>query len=38
VPRSGSTYEARFTNFGEAQAVTYTFEKQGGQWRITNVE
>jgi len=38
VPRSGSTYEARFISFGEAHAVTYTFEKQGGQWRIKNVE
>jgi hypothetical protein len=38
APRSASTYEARFTNFGEAQTVTYTFEKQRGQWRIINVE
>ena len=37
-PGSGSTYEARFTNFGEAHTVTYTFEKQSGQWRITKVE
>jgi hypothetical protein len=38
APGSGSTYEARFTSFGEPHTVTYTFEKQRGQWRITKVE
>ena len=38
VPGSGSAYKARFTNFGEANTVTYTFEKQGGKWRVTDVD
>ncbi len=38
VPGAGADYKARFTNFGEPHTVTYTFEKQGGHWRITNVE
>lgn len=38
VPGAGSTYEARFTSFGEAHAVIYTLEKQGERWRITRIE
>lgn len=37
-PASGSAYEASFRSFGESYTVTYTFEKQGGQWRITEIE
>lgn len=38
VPGSGSAYKASFTNFSEPHTITYTFEKQRGQWRITGVE
>jgi hypothetical protein len=38
VPVSDSAYMASFRNFGTPETVTYTFEKQGGQWRITDVQ
>ena len=37
-PVSGSAYRASFSNFGTPETVTYTFEKQGGKWRITDVD
>ncbi len=38
APVSGSAYKASFRNFGEPYTVTYTFQKQGGKWRITEIE
>lgn len=38
APGSGSAYKVSFTNFGEAHRVIYTFEKQGGNWRISDVD